>query len=618
MLKTVLAFDLSPKWLLSKTRFLTCLVIQVFLFFFLSTSQAEQGADFKEETRKPINTPVILAVVNSYGNVSDHYFQSTVKRIQEAILPYKLEVRRYTQTAFLDAASHNDFDLAIASSGLTSISIERYGGTPLLWQVSYENPNPDRGAGSALIVRGDNDSIKNISDLKGKTFAIMSKSAFSGFMIPTVELYRKGIDLETVAKDFVITPNSMRSVFDKVKNGEADVGIVVTCMKEALIRDKEIGENEFKVLFPQKDKDFFCEHSTNLYPSWILSSKRSLPSHLAKKIVQALMAMPPDEERGTHWTISTDDAALRELFATIKGRYPEKVDILQLLSSYKWVFAGILAVIVGFIINSLILVDTVRKRTKEAELLVKAKMQVEVDNVRNIARIESMQKASTVGVISSMVAHELKQPLAVINNYAEALKRRLKKGTEITPEVLSDVVEKIGRESIRASEILAIVRNYGKTMQRSVGKTDICELIHRLIDLVSHLNQRDLKVTYEGPDHLFVSADKLELELIFINLLKNAREAQSSLKEKRIDVRITQDARFVYVDISDHGPKLSEEAFKKVGNFGMTSKENGLGFGLSIVKELLEPYAGSLNITQKPDRGLSCTVKNSSGSLGKY
>lgn len=579
------------------------------MFFSLSTSQASPVINSKIATKKPIDAPIVLAVVNSFGSVGNHYFQSTLKKIEEAILPYKLEVRRYTQSAFLNAASHNAFDLAIASSGLTSISIERFGGTPLLWQVSYEAPNPDRGAGSALIVRSDNDSIKDISDLKGKTFAIMSKSAFSGFMIPSVELYRKGIDLETAAKGFVYTPNSMRMVFDKVKSGEADVGIVVTCIKEALIRDKEIGEDEFKVLFPKKDNDFFCEHSTGLYPSWILSSKSSLPSDLAKKIVQALITMAPDNERGTHWTISTDDVALRALFASIKGLYPEELDPLRVLSTYKWVVAGILAVIVGFIINSLILTDTVRKRTKEAESAVKAKMQAEVDNAKNVARIESMQKASTVGVISSMVAHELKQPLAVINNYAEALKRRLKKGKEITPEVLSEVVDEIGKESIRASEIIAIVRNYGKTMQRSVGKTDICEVIHRLIDLVSHLNQKDLKVTYEGPDHLFVSADKLELELIFINLLKNAREAQSSLQEKRIDVRISQDERFVYVDISDHGPKLTEEAFRKVGNFGMTSKENGLGFGLSIVKDLLEPYAGSLIITQKPDRGLSCTVK---------
>lgn len=579
------------------------------MLLFLSISQASPLIDSSSIAKKPINSPVVLAVVNSYGNVSTHYFQSTLKKIAEAIQPYKLEVRRYTQNAFLEAASHNEFDLAIASSGLTSISIERYGGTPLLWQVSYETPNPDKGAGSALIVRGDNDSINDYSDLKGKKFAIMSKSAFSGYMIPSVELYRKGIDLEMAAKEFVITPNSMRNVFDKVKSGEADVGIVVTCMKEALIRDKEIGADEFKVLFPKKDKEFFCEHSTDLYPSWILSSKSSLPSDLAKKIVQALITMAPDNERGTHWTISTDDVALRDLFATIKGRFPERVNLLQLLSSYRWVFAGILAVIVGFIINSLILMDTVRKRTKEVESAVKAKMQVDLDNARNLARIESMQKASTVGVISSMVAHELKQPLAVINNYAESLKRRLKKGNEITPEVLSEVVEEIGRESIRVSEIIAIVRNYGKTMQRSVGKTDICQLIHRLIDLVSHLNKKDLKITYEGPEHLYVSADKLELELIFINLLKNAREAQSDMSEKRIDVKIAQDERFVYVDISDHGPKLTEEAFKKVGNFGMTSKENGLGFGLSIVKELLEPYAGSLIITQKRDRGLSCTVK---------
>ena len=130
--------------------------------------------------------PLRLGVVNSYGEeITNLYFGRSIESIRKAIAPRALEVSVYGPDTFLDAAIGDQFDMTIASYGLTSIMLRRTGGTRVLTAVSARQPDPYAANGAAIIARADRQDINTFDDLVGKSLAVMSITAFAGWQVPT-------------------------------------------------------------------------------------------------------------------------------------------------------------------------------------------------------------------------------------------------------------------------------------------------------------------------------------------------------------------------------------------------------------------------------------------------
>ena len=102
--------------------------------------------------------PLRLAIVNTYGQIlSNIYYGESLKKIRAAIAPRPLEIRIYGPDTFLDAARNDQFDMSIASYGLTSIMLRQTGGARVLTAVNKRFPDPYAGNGAAidLYIRGD-------------------------------------------------------------------------------------------------------------------------------------------------------------------------------------------------------------------------------------------------------------------------------------------------------------------------------------------------------------------------------------------------------------------------------------------------------------------------------
>ena len=128
--------------------------------------------------------PVRLAVVNSFGsNLSVRYFNGTVNAIAKAVAPRRLVVQFYDQEVFLEAAQNKEFDLAIASSGLTALMTDASGAAALLTIINSRTPDPNHANAGVIVVRSDRDDINCLADLKGKTVAVSSTKAFAGFLV---------------------------------------------------------------------------------------------------------------------------------------------------------------------------------------------------------------------------------------------------------------------------------------------------------------------------------------------------------------------------------------------------------------------------------------------------
>ena len=188
-----------------------------------------------------------LAIVNSYGmSIMDDYYSRTIEAVKEKLTPIEIDVKIYGPDSFLKAAEKESFDMSIASSGLTSLMIERTGGLPLAAVVSDEAPDPNYANGAAIIVRADRPELRTLEDLRGRSVAIMSRPAFAGWQIPASEMVRKGLDPEAFFSEIRVSGYPMTRIVQEVKSGEVDVGFVATCLLERMARGGQIDQKDFR------------------------------------------------------------------------------------------------------------------------------------------------------------------------------------------------------------------------------------------------------------------------------------------------------------------------------------------------------------------------------------
>lgn len=390
-----------------------------------------------------------LAIVNSYGmSIMDDYYSRTIEAVKEKLTPIEIDVKIYGPDSFLKAAEKESFDMSIASSGLTSLMIERTGGLPLAAVVSDEAPDPNYANGAAIIVRADRPELRTLEDLRGRSVAIMSRTAFAGWQIPASEMVRKGLDPEAFFSEIRVSGYPMTRIVQEVKSGEVDVGFVATCLLERMARGGQIDQKDFRVIGEHADRLVACRHSTELYPNWFFSIKPSVPTSVARTLTATLLDVPAAPD-GTQWTISNDNRRLFEVFRVLQVPYGNPDDFGRFVRRIlPWV-VGAGGVLLILLLNTLLLARLASHRARALEKAMDEKLRAELAAQQNAVQIESLTRASAVGLLSSMVAHELKQPLTVIGNYAGSLRRRLSRG-EVPHETLLASITEIEDSGTRA------------------------------------------------------------------------------------------------------------------------------------------------------------------------
>lgn len=552
-----------------------------------------------------------LAIVNSYGmSIMDDYYSRTIEAVKEKLSPIEIDVKIYGPDSFLKAAEKESFDMSIASSGLTSLMIERTGGLPLAAVVSDEAPDPNYANGAAIIVRADRPELRTLEDLRGRSVAIMSRTAFAGWQIPASEMVRKGLDPEAFFSEIRVSGYPMTRIVQEVKSGEVDVGFVATCLLERMARAGQIDQKDFRVIGEHADRLVACRHSTELYPNWFFSIKPSVPTSVARTLTATLLDVPAAPD-GTQWTISNDNRRLFEVFRVLQVPYGNPDDFGRFVRRIlPWV-VGAGGVLLILLLNTLLLARLASHRARALEKAMDEKLRAELAAQQNALQVESLTRASAVGLLSSMVAHELKQPLTVIGNYAGSLRRRLSRG-DVPRETLLASVTEIEDSGTRAAAIIDRVRSYGQVRQRSMAAVNLSELVETAVARWRRHASHRIPCTLDISPGLMVEADRLEIELAVLNIVKNAAAAVKEEPDAEINVTLAVDADGAYakLTIADNGPALTDEEISRLGDIGYTTTAGGLGLGIAIVHSLLEAHGGSISYKRRTDLGgLACTVR---------
>jgi signal transduction histidine kinase len=211
----------------------------------------------------------------------------------------------------------------------------------------------------------------------------------------------------------------------------------------------------------------------------------------------------------------------------------------------------------------------------------------------------------SAGRLAAEFAHQIKNPLAVINNAAFSLQRALRDGkTEATQQI-----EIIQEEVSRADRIVTQIMGYAQLTEGRVEKLNVAkELDRALAQVFPPAVPTGVRVHREY-DRVFppLLMQRQHLSEIFVNLLKNAREAIA----ENGNVFITADCQrdhSVEISVRDDGPGVPPDKIGRIFEAYYTTKEHGTGLGLAIVKHNVELYGGTVRVESELGKGAVFTL----------
>lgn len=237
----------------------------------------------------------------------------------------------------------------------------------------------------------------------------------------------------------------------------------------------------------------------------------------------------------------------------------------------------------------------------------RAQMEAEVRKHRDA--LAHALRVGTMGQLASGIAHELNQPLAAILNYASASERRVAAGnTDIEP--MRDAVRRIAEQAVRAADVIKTLRALVRKGEGERTWHDPRELVHTAVGFVEpELIAPGIEIAQEYDTELpKVQVDPIQIEQVILNLVRNAIDAvrSGSNRTKRLQIRVAarlQAPSTVVVSVSDNGPGVDPDRVEFLFDEFYTTKDHGLGLGLSISRSIVESHGGALWLESTSPRG---------------
>ena len=228
-------------------------------------------------------------------------------------------------------------------------------------------------------------------------------------------------------------------------------------------------------------------------------------------------------------------------------------------------------------------------------------------HAEELARLQQEQlqftsRLVTMGEMASTLAHELNQPLAAIASYNTGCQNLLTSGKSSPQEILP-ALEKIGVQAQRAGKIIRRVHDF---VRKSEPKRAPCQLAEVIDDCLgfaeAEARKRHVRIECAIPPLPPIPADRLMLEQVLLNLIRNGMEAMAGNHEADRVLTIATEIRDneLHVSVSDRGSGISPEISDKLFTAFFTTKPEGMGIGLSICRSIIEFHRGRLWAENNP------------------
>jgi two-component system, LuxR family, sensor kinase FixL len=220
------------------------------------------------------------------------------------------------------------------------------------------------------------------------------------------------------------------------------------------------------------------------------------------------------------------------------------------------------------------------------------------------AELVHVSRLTAMGEMASALAHELNQPLSAIANYMKGSRRLLENSSEPRSDQVRDAMEKAADQALRAGQIIRRLRDFVARGESERRVEDVKKLVEEASALaLVGAKDKGVRVRFEFAPRLdFVLADKVQIQQVLLNLMRNAIEAMEGGERRELLVSTAPAAdSTVEISVADTGSGISPEVGAQLFQPFVTTKPQGMGVGLSISRTIIEAHGGS--IAMRPNGG---------------
>jgi len=234
-----------------------------------------------------------------------------------------------------------------------------------------------------------------------------------------------------------------------------------------------------------------------------------------------------------------------------------------------------------------------------------------VDDITERIDLESQlsqaEKMSSIGLLAAGVAHEVNTPLAVISSYAQMLLKQANGDSN-----MSGILEKITRQTFRASEIVNNLLNFSRTNSSEFSDINVNKIIAETVTLLEHqFKTSRIKLQTDLDVNLpLIYGNAGKLQQVFLNLFVNAKDAMAGT-DGTLKVQTSNNGG-VSIVVSDTGAGIAPEHITKIYDPFFTTKNapregqsRGTGLGLSVTYGIIQEHAGKIRVESNPGQGTS-------------
>ena len=222
------------------------------------------------------------------------------------------------------------------------------------------------------------------------------------------------------------------------------------------------------------------------------------------------------------------------------------------------------------------------------------------------AELMHISRLNALGEMASALAHELNQPLSAISNYLKGGRRLLERANPDIERV-GEAMDKAADQALRAGQIIRRLRDF---VSRGESEPEITSL-SKLVEEASALaligaKEHSVRVSYRfNPKVDLVLADKVQIQQVILNLIRNATDAMMTSPRRELIIRTDTAAEpgFARVSVADTGPGLSAEIIDRLFQPFVSTKAQGMGVGLSISRTIVEAHGGRIWAEPNPNGG---------------
>ena len=216
-----------------------------------------------------------------------------------------------------------------------------------------------------------------------------------------------------------------------------------------------------------------------------------------------------------------------------------------------------------------------------------------------------ISRLTAMGEMASTLAHELNQPLSAIANYLKGVRRLLERQGDTQSGIIADAVDKAAEQALRAGEIVRRLRDFvarGESERRVESIAKLVEEASALALVGAKEQGVRVRTQYDLAVDL-VLADKVQVQQVLLNLMRNAIEAMAGSPRRDLSLSTAAAEGMAVISVADTGPGIDAEIEAQLFQPFVTTKPHGMGVGLSISRTIVQAHGGRIWTEPNPGGG---------------